>query len=145
MYDHIDRIDDMAEALRERSEFATTTYLSAVTIRQNEATRVLTIVAAVFLPLTLAAGIYGMNFENMPELGWRYGYFAVLSGMLVFAAAVTWWLWGRDWVAASRRRIAHELHFGVEQPLLREALQEAARLRRLVLPSRGTERGDPRT
>jgi magnesium transporter len=47
----------------------------------NEVMKVLTLIATIFIPLTFITGIYGMNFANMPELGWRYGYFVVLTVM----------------------------------------------------------------
>ncbi|MFA5368371.1 MAG: magnesium/cobalt transporter CorA, partial [Dehalococcoidia bacterium] len=81
IYDHIVRIEDMNQTLRDRADNALSTYLSSVANRQNEVMKVLSIVAAIFLPLTLLAGVYGMNFENMPELNWRWGYFAVIGFM----------------------------------------------------------------
>lgn len=48
--------------------------------------RVLTVITAIFVPLTFIVGIYGMNFHNMPELSWEYGYFYILGLMLVIAA-----------------------------------------------------------
>jgi magnesium transporter len=45
--------------------------------------KVLTVIATIFIPLTFISGVYGMNFEHMPELGWRYGYFAILGVMAV--------------------------------------------------------------
>jgi magnesium transporter len=75
-----------------RADIAFSTYLSVVSIRQNEGVRVLSILAFVFLPLTLLAGIYGMNFENMPELEWEYGYFIVLGIIGVALAAMTVWI-----------------------------------------------------
>ena len=78
-------------------------YLSSLSHRTNEIMRVLTIFAAVFIPLTLIAGVYGMNFNperspwNMPELGWRFGYpfalalmGAVAGGMLLFFRRRGW-------------------------------------------------------
>jgi magnesium transporter len=131
--DHINHIEDACEGLRERADFALTTYLSTLSIRQNETMRLLSIVAAVFLPLTLIAGIYGMNFEHMPELTWRYGYFFVLAGMATFAVVVGWWLWGRRLVHEGRARLTAPVHFSVEPRLLREARLEATRLRLAVL------------
>lgn len=58
--------------------------------RTNDRLRLLTVISAIFLPLTLITGIYGMNFHNMPELGWRYSYFGVLSAMVAIAAAMLW-------------------------------------------------------
>ena len=49
-------------------------YLSSVCNRMNDVMKVLTIIATIFIPLTFIAGIYGMNFRHMPELGWQYGY-----------------------------------------------------------------------
>ena len=65
--------------------------------------RVLSIVAAIFLPLALVAGIYGMNFENMPELKWPWGYFAVLGLMGAVVAATISWFWARRWITWGRR------------------------------------------
>jgi hypothetical protein len=72
--------------------------------RQNETMRILSIVAAIFLPLTLLAGIYGMNFEYMPELTWRWGYFAVLGFMAAAIIGITWWLWLRSVISWGRTR-----------------------------------------
>jgi len=63
-------------------------HFSAVAHRTNEVVRVLTVVSAIFLPLTLIAGIFGMNFQNMPELHTHYGYYASLGGMLVLAVVL---------------------------------------------------------
>ena len=76
----------------ERATVAFSTYLSVVSIRQNEGVRVLSILAFVFLPLTLLAGVYGMNFENMPELEWEYGYFIVLAIIGASLAGMTVWI-----------------------------------------------------
>ena len=54
----------------------------------DDIVRVLTVVSAIFLPLTLVAGIFGMNFQYMPELGYRYGYFVALGGMLALAVVL---------------------------------------------------------
>ena len=51
----------------------------------------LTVLSAIFMPLTLIAGIYGMNFEAMPELRWRYGYPAALGAMALVAAGLGWY------------------------------------------------------
>jgi magnesium transporter len=64
VYDHLARIEDLTQTLRERADYAMTTYHSAISIRQNESMRVLSIVASIFLPLTLLAGIYGMNVSS---------------------------------------------------------------------------------
>ena len=58
-------------------------YMSNVSNRMNEVMKVLTIMASIFIPLTFLAGIYGMNFRNMPELEWEYGYYGILGLMLL--------------------------------------------------------------
>jgi hypothetical protein len=66
--------------------------------------KVLSIVAAIFLPLTLVAGIYGMNFEYMPELRVPWAYFAVLGFMGIVIAGVIWWFWAKNWITWGRKR-----------------------------------------
>jgi magnesium transporter len=60
-------------------------YLSSISNRMNEIMKVLTIIATVFMPLTFLAGVYGMNFHYMPELAWRWGYFALWGAMIAVA------------------------------------------------------------
>ena len=131
VYDHLVRVEDLVLNTRERAESALTTYLSAVNLRQNEAMRVLATVTSAFLPLTLLAGIYGMNFKYMPELSWPWAYPAVLSVMIVVSLAVTWWGFGARLVARGRRVV--RVTYRIEQRLLGEAIAEAARLRDRVL------------
>jgi len=85
IYDHLVCIETLAQGLRDLADSALATYLSSVSNRMSEVMKVLSVVAAIFLPLTLLAGIYGMNFANMPELQWRYGYF-VIWGVIVLVA-----------------------------------------------------------
>jgi hypothetical protein len=74
-----------------------------------------------------------MNFEYMPELTWRWGYFAVLAVMLAVSGSVLWWFWARRWIGAGRRRIERALDFRVEPRVLGEVIGEAARLRSHIL------------
>jgi magnesium transporter len=104
IYDHLVRIEDLNQTIRDSADNALATYLSAVANRQNETMKVLSIVAAIFLPLTLVAGIYGMNFEHMPELEWEWAYFAVLGFMAVVIVGVIWWFWARNWIAWGRKK-----------------------------------------
>ena len=114
IYDHMLRIEDLNQTLRDRADNALATYLSSVSIKQNETMKVLSVVASIFLPLTLVAGIYGMNFENMPELGWSWGYFAVLGFMVVAGAACISWFWARNWVTWGRRQVSRVRPLAVE-------------------------------
>jgi magnesium transporter len=114
IYDHIVRIEDLNQTVLDRADNALATYLSSVANRQNETMRVLSIVATIFLPLTLLAGIYGMNFEYMPELTWRWGYFAVLGVIGLVILIVIWRFWASGWFAWGRRRMTWVRPFVVE-------------------------------
>lgn len=88
VYDHCTQVNDTIESFREALSGLHDIYLSSVSNRMNEVMKVLTMFAAIFIPLTFVAGIYGMNFEYMPELGWRYGYFIVLGFMVLMAGVM---------------------------------------------------------
>ena len=66
-------------------------YMSVTAQRSNDAMKLLTIFSAFFLPLTFIAGIYGMNFDFMPELRWKYGYFITLGVMVVISIIILSW------------------------------------------------------
>ena len=83
IYDHLSRVESLTESLINLGEGVFNTYLATISNRQNEVMKVLSVVVSIFLPLTLLAGIYGMNFHNMPELQWQYGYYAVWGVMVV--------------------------------------------------------------
>jgi len=97
LYDHAAQILDTVETYRDILAGMLDIYLSSVSNRMNEVMKVLTVIATIFIPLTFVAGIYGMNFEHMPELKWRYGYLffwgiilAVGAGMLVYFRRKRW-------------------------------------------------------
>jgi len=97
LQDHLHQSFDTLEAMRETLSALTDAHLALVSMRTNEVMKVLTIMASVFIPLTFIAGIYGMNFEYMPELGVRWGYGAVWVvmigaglGMLAFFRSKRW-------------------------------------------------------
>jgi magnesium transporter len=81
VYDHTIQVIDTVETYRDMLSGMLDMYLSSVSNRMNEVMKVLTIIATIFIPLTFIAGVYGMNFKHMPELEWRWGYFAVLAFM----------------------------------------------------------------
>ena len=78
-YDHMSQIMGRVDFCREVAVGLMDIYLSSLSHRQNEIMKVLTLMASIFIPLTFIAGIYGMNFEYMPELHRRDAYFVVLS------------------------------------------------------------------
>jgi magnesium transporter len=85
VYDHTIQIIDNIESFRDMASATLDIYLSSVSNKMNEVMKVLTIIATIFIPLTFVAGIYGMNFKYMPELEWRWGYFAVWGIVVVLA------------------------------------------------------------
>jgi magnesium transporter len=64
----------------------------------NEIMRVLTVVSAIFIPLTFIVGVYGMNFENMPELKYPYGYYSVIAFMFALAIGLVLLFIKRGWI-----------------------------------------------
>jgi magnesium transporter len=98
IHDHIIRVTDLAENYRDLISGALEAYLSVVSNRMNEIMKVLTIFSAIMLPLTFIAGVYGMNFEHMPELTTRFGYFVVLGIMFVVAVGMLALFWLRGWI-----------------------------------------------
>lgn len=88
VYDHVVQIVDTIETLREMVSASLDIYLSSVSYRLNTVMKVLTVITTIFMPLTFIAGIYGMNFEYMPELKWPWGYPIVLSVMGAVAAVM---------------------------------------------------------
>jgi magnesium transporter len=98
IYDHLVRIEMLTLGLRDMTESVLSTYLSSVSNRMNQVMKVLTLIATIFIPLTFIAGIYGMNFANMPELEWRYGYFAVLVVMAVIGMCLAVYFRRKQWL-----------------------------------------------
>lgn len=73
-------------------------YLSSVSNRMNAVMKVLTIIATLFIPLTFIAGVYGMNFEHMPELKWRYSYAVVWAVMIGVASIMLAYFRRKKWL-----------------------------------------------
>jgi magnesium transporter len=98
VYDHTIQVMDTIETFRDMISSMLEIYLSSLSHRMNEIMKVLTIIATIFIPLTFLAGVYGMNFEYMPELQWRWGYFAILALMLLVAASMLVYFHRRKWL-----------------------------------------------
>jgi magnesium transporter len=96
--DHIRRIQEEIESLREVLNFAFETSLMTGQAQQTEIARRLAAWAAILAFPTAVAGIYGMNFEFMPELHWRYGYFAVLGLIVAVCCALYWRFRQNGWL-----------------------------------------------
>jgi magnesium transporter len=97
VYDHAIQVIDTVESFREILTSMVETYLSSLSNRMNEVIKVLTIISTIFIPITFLVGVYGMNFEHMPEIGWRWGYPLVwlvivgtVAGMLGLFRRMRW-------------------------------------------------------
>ncbi len=97
LYDHAVQVLDTVETYRDILAGMLDIYLSSVSNRMNEVMKVLTVIATIFIPLTFIAGVYGMNFEHMPELSWRYGYGLVWGIMIVVALGMLAYFRRKKW------------------------------------------------
>lgn len=102
VYDHAVQVMEIVETYREQAGGLNDLYMSAVSNRMNEIMKVLTIMASFFIPITFVAGVYGMNFEYIPELAWKYSYacfwgvcVSIVLGLLVF-------FWRRGWLGGKQ-------------------------------------------
>jgi len=98
VYDHTIQIIDTIESFRDMVSGMVDLYLSSISNKMNAVMKVLTIIATIFIPLTFIAGVYGMNFKYMPELGWRWGYSAVLLVMVLVAVVMLIYFRKKKWL-----------------------------------------------
>ncbi|MDD2331023.1 MAG: magnesium/cobalt transporter CorA [Candidatus Cloacimonetes bacterium] len=98
LYDHTLRVIETLESYRDTISGLLDLYMNSVSIRMNEIMKVLTIIATIFIPLTFIAGIYGMNFDYMPELHWKFGYFASLGLMLALLIFMLLFFRRKNWL-----------------------------------------------
>ncbi len=98
VYDHTIQILDTVETFRDVLSGLLDLYLSSISNRMNEVMKVLTIIATIFIPLTFIAGIYGMNFEHMPELHWRWSYPLLLLLMLCASGGMFAFFRKKRWI-----------------------------------------------
>ncbi|MBS1796452.1 MAG: magnesium/cobalt transporter CorA [Acidobacteria bacterium] len=98
VHDHLLRISDLAESYRDLVSGLFEIHFSVTANRTNDVMKVLAIFSAIMLPLSLVAGIYGMNFENMPELHSPHGYYLTLMFMIVIAIVLLFYFWRKGWI-----------------------------------------------
>ena len=95
--EHTIHVIDSIETFRELASGLTDMYLSMTSNKMNEIMKVLTICASMFIPLTFIAGIYGMNFEYMPELQWKYSYFIIIGAMVAIIITMVVFFMKKKW------------------------------------------------
>ena len=96
--DHSLEINESIQIYREMSMSLMEMYMSNMSNKMNEVMKVLTIMASIFIPLTFIAGIYGMNFDHMPELHWEYGYYYVWIIMIILLVGMIIYFKKKDWL-----------------------------------------------
>jgi magnesium transporter len=97
LYDHTIQVIDTVETFRDMLSGVQDLYLSSMGQKTNQVMQVLTIIATLFIPLTFVAGIYGMNFEHMPELAWRYSYLSFWIVILVITFGMIMYFRSKKW------------------------------------------------
>ncbi len=98
VYDHLHRVSVLSETYRDLIGGLLNLHFNVVANRTNDVVKILTIFSAIVLPLSLIAGIYGMNFENMPELHTRNGYYVALAMMFIVGVGLIIYFWRKGWL-----------------------------------------------
>lgn len=104
VYDHLLKLTEMLETYREFSSDIRDNYLSVNSNNMNTTMMTLTVFTTIFMPLTFIVGIYGMNFTYMPELNWHYGYFLVLTLMILIALIMFRFFVKKGWLHRGKKR-----------------------------------------
>ncbi|MDG4656593.1 magnesium/cobalt transporter CorA [Ectobacillus antri] len=97
IYDHLLKLSQMVMSNREITSEMRDNYISLNSYYMNSIMKKLTVITTIFMPLTFIAGIYGMNFDHMPELRWKYGYFIILGMMLGTGGMMAIWFLKKGW------------------------------------------------
>jgi len=131
VYDHLYRMAELSDSYRQLLDSAMDSYRSALNDDLNDMLKVLTLFSAVLLPISMLAGIYGMNFRHMPELAVRWAYPAVWSVFVLIVAGELAWFRSRGWIGRRAEKQAHQrrvavLHDVLEIPVLGEVLRMPA-------------------
>ena len=98
IYDHLIQVSENIDIYREMIWSLMDMYMTTISNKMNEVMKVLTIIATIFIPLTFIAGIYGMNFENIPELHYKYGYHVLWGIMILMFLAMLYYLKRKKWL-----------------------------------------------
>jgi magnesium transporter len=98
VYDHTIQVIDTLETFRDMVSGMIDIYLSGLSYKMNEIMKVLTLIATIFIPLTFIVGLYGMNFRNMPEIQWQYGYYLVWGIMIGVVVIMLTYFRRKRWI-----------------------------------------------
>ncbi len=98
LYDHIIQVNESVEIYRDMIWGLMDMYMTTISNKMNEVMKVLTIMASIFIPLTFMAGIYGMNFDYMPELHLKFSYFYLLGAMAIVFLGMIWYFKRKKWL-----------------------------------------------
>lgn len=98
VYEHVVNIIDVTDSQRETIYSVMDLYHSGVSNKMNEVMKVLTIISTIFIPLSFFAGVYGMNFDHIPELHWKYGYAALWVLMILVVVGQLWYFKRKKWL-----------------------------------------------
>lgn len=97
LFDHVVQVNDTIDTYREMLASFIDFYMMLNSNAMNEVVKTLTIISTIFIPLTFIAGVYGMNFEQMPEIHWKYGYYTVLTGMALLSFIMLYCFKRKKW------------------------------------------------
>lgn len=98
LYDHVIQVSENIDIYREMTWSLMDMYMTTISNKMNEVMKVLTIIATIFIPLTFIAGVYGMNFEYIPELQWKYSYFVLWGIMLLVFGCMMYYFRRKKWL-----------------------------------------------
>jgi magnesium transporter len=115
-YDHAVQVLDLVESFREMAVSLMEVHLSSISNRLNEVMRVLTVISTIFIPLTFLVGVYGMNFQHMPELAWRWSYPILWLLMIGIGCGMFVFFRRRGWIGTGASREAIQDARGHERP-----------------------------
>lgn len=97
LIDNVNEANDLADSYREMVYDMMNIYHTTMSTKLNEIMRVLTIISVIFIPITFIAGVYGTNFDFLPELHWEWGYFAMLAVMASIVGGMIWYFKRKKW------------------------------------------------
>ena len=143
IYDHLYRMAELSDSYRQLLDSAIDSYRSSKDSEVNDMLRILTLISALLLPMTVITGIYGTNFDYIPELDWPPGYFVMLGAFVVITVTMLLWFRQRGWIGrsaereAARRRSA--LAVALDVPVLGTVLKVPVRSVRAVTRRRNDD------